>query len=317
MVSITCFFPYWGDKCKTYAFLDFNYFCRAMNSLNLISSKDDVTLLAVEAIDPQWLHAPLRVPLYTVLFLTEGNGIWLADIGKFEFQAPVLLFATPLQQLAITRQQPLKGFVIQFHGDFYCIEHHKAAVACNGLLFNNIYIEPSVPLTTDHTLFFEKLCRDLIDELGAAEPDEHILRSYLQLFLAKSSSIKTKSMESPVAANTRDEAMEAFKELLEKNYLTLHKPADYASLLAITPNTLAKKSQRYFGKSPSLMIQERLILEAKKRLHLTRQSIKEIAFALNFSDEFYFSRFFKKFTEVSPQAYRDRTGISVVADLPQ
>jgi len=77
-----------------------------MNSLNQLFSKDEVTLLAVEAIGPQLLDTPLQCPLYTVLFLTEGNGTWFADIGKFEFQAPVLLFATPLQQLAITREQP-------------------------------------------------------------------------------------------------------------------------------------------------------------------------------------------------------------------
>jgi AraC-like DNA-binding protein len=57
------------------------------------------------------------------------------------------------------------------------------------------------------------------------------------------------------------------------------------------------------------------MLEAKKRLHLTRQSIKEIAYALKFQDEFYFSRVFKKLTKVSPQTFRDKTGISIVADL--
>ncbi|WP_222597054.1 helix-turn-helix domain-containing protein [Chitinophaga pinensis] len=60
-----------------------------------------------------------------------------------------------------------------------------------------------------------------------------------------------------------------------------------------------------------------MILEAKRQLHLTRRSIKEIAYSLQFSDEFYFSRFFKKFTKVSPQTFRQKTGISIVADLPQ
>ena len=114
---------------------------------------------------------------------------------------------------------------------------------------------------------------------------------------------------------SRDEQMEQFMQLIEKNYLTLHKPADYAALLAMSPNNLSKRSNRYFGKSPSLIIQERLILEAKKKLHLTRQSIKEIAFALSFTDEFYFSRFFKKFTGVSPQSFRDQAGVSIIADI--
>ncbi|MGY0040342.1 AraC family transcriptional regulator [Pedobacter sp. NJ-S-72] len=40
-----------------------------------------------------------------------------------------------------------------------------------------------------------------------------------------------------------------------------------------------------------------------------------MAYSLNFTDEFYFSRVFKKVTKVSPQIFRDRTGISVMADL--
>jgi AraC family transcriptional activator of pobA len=64
------------------------------------------------------------------------------------------------------------------------------------------------------------------------------------------------------------------------------------------------------------LISERLIFEAKKQLHLTKQSIKEIAYNLQFEDEFYFSRVFKKFTKVSPKVFRAKTGISVVADQP-
>lgn len=271
--------------------------------------------MSVREITETFLDAAAQFPFYTVVFLTEGYGIYYADIGKFAFKAPVLLFSTPLQKLAIQHNTPLKGFAIQFHGDFYCIEYHKERVSCNGLLFNNIYIEPSVSLTTTDAAVFETLCMDMMNEFSAGEPDEVVLRSYLQLFLAKSSSIKLKTMAGPVAEKEKDEQMSAFMQLLEQHYLTLHKPADYAELLAMTPNNLAKKSQRYFGKSPSLMIQERLVLEAKKKLHLTRQSIKEIAYALNFSDEFYFSRFFKKFTKVSPQLFRDQTGISIVADV--
>jgi AraC-like DNA-binding protein len=283
--------------------------------LKPILSAEKNMLMAVREITGAFLETATQFPLYTVMFLTEGSGNYYADIGRFAFKAPVLLFSTPLQKLAIEHDAPLKGYSIQFHGDFYCIEYHKERVSCNGLLFNNIYIEPSVTLSDIDTAVFEALCIDMMNEFSADEPDEVVLRSYLQLFLAKSSSIKLKTMAEPAAEKEKDEQMEAFRQLLEKHYLTLHKPADYADLLSTTPNNLSKKSQRYFGKSPSLMIQERLVLEAKKKLHLTRQSIKEIAYALNFSDEFYFSRFFKKFTKVSPQVYRDQTGISIVADI--
>lgn len=205
---------------------------------------------------------------------------------------------------------------MQFHGDFYCIEYHKAQVACNGLLFNNIYIQPSVDLTKKQAAVFARLFKDIEDEFSDPAPSDIVLRSYLQLFLAKAASAKMRSMQDPGPAKEADPQMQEFIRLLENNYLTLHKPADYAKLLNMSPNNFNKRAQKYFSKSPSTLIHERIILEAKKQLHLTRITIKEIAYALNFEDEFYFSRRFKQFTKVSPQAFRDATGISIVANQP-
>lgn len=137
----------------------------------------------------------------------------------------------------------------------------------------------------------------------------------MQLFLAKASRLKINSLSKTALTGGKDATMEKFKDLVDQNFLTLHKPSDYAKILNITPGTLAKKSKKYFKKSPSELIQERLVLESKKRLHLTRLSIKEIAYSLNFKDEYYFSRFFKKISKVSPQSFRNATGISIVADL--
>jgi AraC-like DNA-binding protein len=245
------------------------------------------------------------------LLVTRGAGVYHADFGAFPFRAPVLLFATPMQVVYLAAPAPVGLTMLQFHGDFYCIEYHRPEVACNGLLFNNIYLEPSVQLSAGEERHFSLLLEQLGEEFGQALPSLPVLRAYLQLLLAKSSSLKTRSMARET--NPADPLMEQFRELLETHYLTLHKPSDYAQLLSIPSNTFTKRSRRYFRKTPSELIQERLVLEAKKRLHLTRSSIKEIAYSLRFADEFYFSRFFKKFTGVSPQAFRDRTGISIVA----
>ncbi|WP_306353849.1 helix-turn-helix domain-containing protein [Flavobacterium sp. '19STA2R22 D10 B1'] len=148
------------------------------------------------------------------------------------------------------------------------------------------------------------------------ELNEIVLTSYLQLFLAKSSKIKRAVLTEDLAPSIMvDEIMERFKILLEQHFLALHKPSDYANLLHITPNVLSKRCKLYFRKTPTQLIQERIIIEAKKKIHLTRLSIKEIAFELQFQDEHYFSRFFKKITGISPQKFRNSAGISIVADL--
>lgn len=262
------------------------------------------------------LFHPRQLPFYTVTFIASGEGKFHADFGIFNFSAPVLLFSTPLQLITIDAHEPIYVVQLQFHGDFYCIEYHRREVSCNGLLFNNVYVNPIVVLNEEQASSFSSLLDEISVETRKKNPSDIVLRAYLQLFLAKSSSIKLESVKEQ-GNFIKDEAMERFRQLLDEHYLTLHRPSDYAQLLAMSPNNFTRRCSAYFKKNPSNLIQERLILEAKKQLHLTRQSIKEIAYNLKFQDEFYFSRFFKKFVKVSPQAFRQKTGISIVADLPK
>lgn len=280
-----------------------------------IYSSSGEYLLGLKQATEEQLCIPAQFNEYNILLITQGAGTFHADFGTFAFSAPVLLFATPLQVIYLQECTGIKCTMLQFHSDFYCIEYHRKEVACNGLLFNNIYIDPSVKLSTEDTLVFESLIQQLTAECNEDNPSEIVLRAYLQLFLAKASSLKQRAITTQTDKPQADEQMEHFRQLLDEHYLTMHKPADYASLLAMSPDNFTRRCTRYFKKSPSQLIQERLVLEAKKQLHLTRQSIKEIAYNLQFQDEFYFSRFFKKLTKVSPQAFRDKTGISIVADL--
>jgi AraC family transcriptional activator of pobA len=280
-----------------------------------VFSRSGEYLIGLKNADTDLLSSPAQFSEYTILFIPEGEGVYHADFGSFNYAGPILLFATPLQVIYLKHQKLAPLTMLQFHGDFYCIEYHREEVACNGLLFNNVYIQPCVKLSPDDARVFEQLLTEVDKEFGQDSPSEIVLRAYLQLFLAKSSSIKIKLIDNHQDRKEKDEQMEQFSRLLNQHFLTLHKPNDYAQLLSITPNNFSKRCMRYFKKTPSQLIQDRLILEAKKQLHLTRQSIKEIAYNLKFQDEFYFSRVFKKVTKVSPQTFRDKTGISIVADL--
>lgn len=282
--------------------------------MSITPSEPTHELIRLHQLDES-LNMPAQFNEYSILHITEGKGMYHADFGVFPFSGPVLLFSTPLQTIRLESEVSLSGTLLQFHSDFYCIEYHRDEVACNGLLFNNIYLEPSLALNQEDSIIFRQLLDSLQDEYTKEVPSGIVLRAYLQLLLAKSSSIKMQQESVPSKRQQRDYQMERFRELLDEHYLRLHRPQDYADLLSMPSNTFTKRCTKYFKKPPSHLINERLILEAKKELHLTRKSIKEIAYMLHFEDEFYFSRVFKKFTKVSPQAFREMTGISIVADL--
>lgn len=80
----------------------------------------------------------------------------------------------------------------------------------------------------------------------------------------------------------------------------------YAEQLNITPNYLTILCKRYFHVPATFLIQNRVILEAKRLMQVSEKSVKEIAFELGFSDLAYFSNFFKDKTGLSPRVFRSQ-----------
>ncbi|WBV57945.1 helix-turn-helix domain-containing protein [Chryseobacterium daecheongense] len=249
------------------------------------------------------------------IFLLEGVGKIIVDFVEYDFEGNIVLFSSPFQNIRIVTETVLKIDDLSFHSDFYCIEFHKKEVACNGLLFNNIYLFPYFKLTAE---VFEEIS-GYFSKIRKVDPEEDfsqaVLQSYLQLILAICSKEKNKIFPDKDLIKDDFKELKSFQDLVEIHFLTEKNLSFYADLLHITPNTLSKKIKSRFNKTPSQIIQGRVILESKKQIHLTRKSMKEIAAELNFSDEFYFSKYFKKHTGVSPTHFRKEAGISIVADL--
>lgn len=247
--------------------------------------------------------------------LFNGTGIVKVDSIDYAFYGHIALFTTPYQTTYFNTEVSLNIRDLLFHGDFYCIEYHKKEVACNGLLFNNIYDQPFIVLNDEEYNEMHELFNKLTAELGFKDNySQAVVRAYLQLMLALSSKVK-KGDSTFQEEETLNHPIGKFKTLLEQNFKRERAPSFYADQLGIAPNTFSKQCKDYFLKSPSQLIHERVILEAKKQIHLTYKSMKLIAAELNFDDENYFSRYFKKHTGITPTTFREDVGISIVADL--
>jgi len=97
---------------------------------------------------------------------------------------------------------------------------------------------------------------------------------------------------------------QAFKELLERQYPTTKRPSDYAHQLHVSTPYLNECVKAVTGHPVSYAIQQRVLLEAKRLLYHSEQSVKEIATALGFTDYPYFARLFAKGTGMTALAFR-------------
>jgi AraC-like DNA-binding protein len=95
-----------------------------------------------------------------------------------------------------------------------------------------------------------------------------------------------------------------FKTLIVAHLKTVKSPAQYASLLNLSPAYLNEAVRKTTGFPAGYWIQDAVTLEAKRLLFYTAKSIKEIAFELGYDDPAYFTRLFTKLSGMSPTLFR-------------
>ncbi len=249
---------------------------------------------------------------YSIIWIIDGKGKVKSDFSEYEFEAGQMYSFTPYQPFMFSTNTKLKGIAIQFHPDFYCIHMHQKEVACNGVLFNNIYEAPFINVDSTKANTFNLIVEQIKGEmLNSALAQYEILVSYLKIFLITAARIKTEqqpSIKTIISDLKEPFIIQNLKDSIEKDFKTKHAPSDYADALNISAKALAKITKTHFNKTLTSLISERIIIEAKRELYLTNKAIKEIAYELGYEDEHYFSRFFKTNADVSPQMYRDTVG---------
>lgn len=253
-----------------------------------------------------------RLSYYSLIWIQKGKGYLKADFSEYPFSPNTLMAFSPYQPFMLTTEEDVKATIMHFHPDFFCIHKHHKEVACHGVLFNNIYEPPFVQLDQATATSLQTQIGQMTKELQNSELAQYeLLVSHLKIVLITASRLK--AQEYSVASKLMEENKEPFvlqnlKNSIEEHYKTKHAASDYADLLAISPKSLAKITKRHFNKTLTNLISERIIIEAKRELYLTKKTVKEIAYELGYPDEYYFSRFFKKNADVSPQLYRETVG---------
>lgn len=255
-----------------------------------------------------------RLNYYSIIWVQQGNGKAKVDFNEFDFNEQSMFSFVPYQPFMLMATKELKGVVLNFHPDFFCIHKHQKEVACNGVLFNNIYQPPFISVDQSSTTTFGNLIEQIKVEMQNPDLAQYeLLVSYLKIFLITASRLKTAQQpeaQKAVADNQEPFILQTLKDAIERDFKTKHSASDYADTLNISAKALAKITKTYFNKTLTELIAERIVIEAKRELYLTSKTVKQIAYELGYNDEFYFSRFFKTNADVSPQVYRDTVGFA-------
>lgn len=247
-------------------------------------------------------------PFIKVLYLPAGSSITV-DFTRYNTTSPAIFFVSNNQYMLLESVGKGPAYFIHYNRDFYCIQIHDQEVACDGLLFNNIYDIPMTLLSEKETIIVEQSLSQIMEEFELNESSqEEMIRTYLKQLIIRATRIWKQQNLGEINKSSKQDIdfFRNFSRLVEIHFREKHSVADYADLLAMTPKTLSSKFHRLNLTQPNEIIKDRIILEAKRLLTYSSMTVKEIAYALGYDDPAYFNRLFTAKAGDSPNAFRKK-----------
>jgi len=227
---------------------------------------------------------PVRIQPYTLLFINKERVHQFDLLSKYE------------------------GRLLIFTDDFFCTTENDTKFLRSSILFNDFTDKATLALDKHNFQHFAAICDNIEEELKLpVDNSTHILlKNALQNFLLLAEREKRKQGFIAIKKGADLDYTLLFRDLLEINFKHLKTVGDYAFQIFISEKRLGQATGKVLGKTPKEIINDRILLEAKRLLVHSNLSIKEIGQELGFEDPAYFVRYFKKNTEITPVEFREK-----------
>lgn len=238
-----------------------------------------------------------------VFWNNSSDTVLIFDGIEYVLKQNQILFLTEMHNINISKIQHIN--LIKFNRQFYASDFNDTEIGCNGVLFFVNSKIPIIDLDEPSQKTFQLLWTVFLSEIESKDSLQgQMLLMLLKRFLILSTRIFKEQSNFVQLAENKLELIRNFMFLVETNFKIKHSVAEYANLMHKTPKSLANYFKKCNQKTPLKLIQERIVLEAKRQLLFTDKSIKTITFELGFEDMQSFSRFFKNLTTKSPKEFR-------------
>ena len=248
------------------------------------------------------LLVPHRKDHYLIVFIRRARSRQWIDMAPYAIKDNTIYFTGPNQIIVKEGFEQLWSTGIAFTKEFLSFQENASLSKLP--LIQNPQNGHELSLTEADILFVEDILAKInVEYQRPSEWQQRMLAAYLTVLLTYLSRLYTEQFtHNDTSADKL--LLKDFQARINECFRELHEVGDYASLLHISAGHLSEVVKIQSGKPAIKHIHERLVLEARRLLFHTNNSLKEIAFDLGFSEASYFNRFFKRETGATPADYR-------------
>lgn len=241
------------------------------------------------------------VPMHHFFFLQ--NGTVLVDIGEktYLIQAHQLVIIPAGQVFRVRYYEGSEGYMGGFQNNFILCES-TVENPLSRFDFLRIWGSPKIDLDITSYNRFNLLFSRIYQEYDSENCSNEIIKAYINALLVEADIIYKRTIKDIVASN--NSLCNKFLEMVFKGDNPNISLAECAGKLNISPNHLNKVVKKASGKSPSVWIEEAIIIKAKILLKTTSLPLSEVAAKVGILDQSYFARKFKQHEGITPSEFR-------------
>jgi AraC family transcriptional regulator, transcriptional activator of pobA len=254
---------------------------------------------------------PTRQCFYDISFFIDTKQNFNCADKQYRMDGSYLQLIGPRQvqsfEVESEELQKLNGFTIFFKPEFLSTSFDNVRFNNDFHFFNYTNLNNVIKLSSTETKNIYSLGNQIYHEYYY--PNNYsleIIKGHLWVLLFQIKRIldfmQTETME--ITNNRPLEIVSNFKYLLTQNVSAKKTVEQYADEMCISAKHLSQTLKGETGQSAKDIILEALVLEAKTLLCQTNMNLSEIALKLNFEDNSYFSKFFKRETGKTPTEFR-------------
>lgn len=254
-------------------------------------------------------NKPISFDFYKISFVKNFNGFIQIDNTKFDGENGVLHFVEPSQVYTCNSTNPWKGYQILIHADIF--KDHFTHKKISAYDFFSYEVNETLLLIQEEENLVNNLMEMAWKEFNTKEDtfSVPIILSYISTLLNLTERFYARQFDT--RKKLYNQLSSKFFLLLKTYYsnttsLEIQQPTVqfFANHLNVTPNYLSDTIKHHYGKPALAIIHDFIIEEAKTQLISSNYTVSEISYRLGFEYPNYFSKLFKRKTDLSPTEYR-------------
>lgn len=239
---------------------------------------------------------------YLLVLFTNGSGFHTIDFTTYEIQPNSLFILKPGQVHSWQLSEDIEGFIAFYSQEIYNVYFGKKQID-EYSFYRDLKNSPEMKLndiqTQEISNYFNLLLKE--NKQNEFRKTDKLLNLLDVIHIELARIYESQQDHNLHPYNFKIKELE---QLILSNYKTEKSPSFYADKMNMSLKHLNRICKNVLDSTLTDFIYAKIILESKRLLSANKLTISEVADELGFENYSYFTKVFKKYTNMTPQGFK-------------